>query len=177
MSRRCRTVALLRHKPHGVMAVFGPYNFPGHLPNGHIIPALIAGNTNVFKPSELTPATAEMTVQLWQQAGIPDGAINLLQGGKPPARRCWKIVISTACCSPAARRPVSTSIATGGQPEKMLALEMGGNNALIVADAADIDAALHVIIQSAFISAGQRCTCARRLIARGEQGMRCCSGW
>lgn len=66
----------------------------------------------------------------------------------------------------------------GGQPEKMLALEMGGNNALIVADAADIDAALHVIIQSAFISAGQRCTCARRLIVpRGEQGMRCCSGW
>lgn len=104
--------ALLRHKPHGVMAVFGPYNFPGHLPNGHIIPALIAGNTIVFKPSELTPATAEMTVQLWQQAGIPDGAINLLQGGKPPAVRCWKIVISTACCSPAARRPVSTSIAT-----------------------------------------------------------------
>ncbi len=55
------------------MAVFGPYNFPGHLPNGHIIPALIAGNTIVFKPSELTPATAEMTVQLWQQAGIPTG--------------------------------------------------------------------------------------------------------
>ena len=67
------------------MAVFGPYNFPGHLPNGHIIPALIAGNTIVFKPSELTPATAEMTVQLWQQAGIPDGAINLLQGGKATA--------------------------------------------------------------------------------------------
>lgn len=63
--------ALLRHKPHGVMAVFGPYNFPGHLPNGHIIPALIAGNTIVFKPSELTPATAEMTVQLWQPGGHP----------------------------------------------------------------------------------------------------------
>ncbi len=83
MSRRCRTVKrCCATKPHGVMAVFGPYNFPGHLPNGHIIPALIAGNTIVFKPSELTPATAEMTVQLWQQAGIPDGAINLLQGGK-----------------------------------------------------------------------------------------------
>ncbi|MCS5960983.1 aldehyde dehydrogenase family protein [Klebsiella pneumoniae subsp. pneumoniae] len=89
------------------------------------------------------------------------------------------MVISTACCSPAARRPVFTSIATSAASrEKMLALEMGGNNALIVADVADIDAALHVIIQSAFISAGQRCTCARRLIVpRGEQGMRCCSGW
>lgn len=87
--------ALLRHKPHGVMAVFGPYNFPGHLPNGHIIPALIAGNTVVFKPSELTPATAELTVKLWLQAGIPDGVINLIQGerdrpgvaGKPGYRR------------------------------------------------------------------------------------------
>lgn len=104
--------ALLRHKPHGVMAVFGPYNFPGHLPNGHIIPALIAGNTVVFKPSELTPATAELTVQLWLQAGIPDGVINLIQGGKRPARRCWKTGISTACCLPAALLPGSISIAT-----------------------------------------------------------------
>ena len=86
--------ALLRHKPHGVMAVFGPYNFPGHLPNGHIIPALIAGNTIVFKPSELTPATAEMTVQLWQQAGIPDGAINLLQGGKATGQALLVALIS-----------------------------------------------------------------------------------
>ena len=88
--------ALLRHKPHGVMAVFGPYNFPGHLPNGHIIPALIAGNTIVFKPSELTPATAEMTVQLWQQAGIPDGAINLLQGGKATGQALLVALISAA---------------------------------------------------------------------------------
>ncbi|WP_407575904.1 succinylglutamate-semialdehyde dehydrogenase [Raoultella terrigena] len=164
--------ALLRHRPHGVMAVFGPYNFPGHLPNGHIIPALIAGNTVVFKPSELTPATAELTVQLWQQAGIPAGVINLIQGGKETGQALLENrdidgVLFTGSAS------VGTHFHRylGGQPEKMLALEMGGNNALIVADAADIDAALHVIIQSAFISAGQRCTCARRLLVRhGEQG-------
>ena len=61
----------LRHRPLGVMAVFGPYNFPGHLPNGHIVPALLAGNTVVFKPSELTPKTAEVAMKLWQQAGLP----------------------------------------------------------------------------------------------------------
>lgn len=74
--------AVLRHRPHGVLAVFGPYNFPGHLPNGHIIPALLAGNTVVFKPSELTPMTAEKTIELWQKGGLPNGVINLVQGGK-----------------------------------------------------------------------------------------------
>ncbi|SPX53126.1 succinylglutamic semialdehyde dehydrogenase [Klebsiella pneumoniae] len=107
------------------MAVFGPYNFPGHLPNGHIIPALIAGNTIVFKPSELTPATAEMTVQLWQQAGIPDGAINLLRAEKPPARRCWKNRdIDGVLFTGSAAAGFHFHRYFGGQPEKMLALEM-----------------------------------------------------
>ncbi len=72
----------LAHRPHGVMAVFGPYNFPGHLPNGHIVPALIAGNTIVFKPSELTPAVAELMVKCWDDAGLPKGVINLVQGAR-----------------------------------------------------------------------------------------------
>ncbi|WP_075181641.1 succinylglutamate-semialdehyde dehydrogenase [Pantoea sp. 1.19] len=162
----------LRHRPHGVMAIFGPYNFPGHLPNGHIVPALLAGNTLVFKPSELTPATAEATVKLWLEAGLPAGVLNLVQGGRETGQAL-------------ARHPqidgllFTGSAATGfqlhhqfaGQPEKMLALEMGGNNALIVEDVADIDAAVHLTIQSAFISAGQRCTCARRLLVRrGSEG-------
>ncbi len=74
--------ATLRHRPHGVLAVFGPYNFPGHLPNGHIVPALLAGNTVVFKPSELTPRSGEAVVKLWQQAGLPAGVLNLVQGGR-----------------------------------------------------------------------------------------------
>ena len=61
----------VRHKPHGVLAVLGPYNFPAHLPNGHIVPALIAGNAIVFKPSEKTPATGQMLVDLYREAGIP----------------------------------------------------------------------------------------------------------
>ena len=71
---------MLRHRPHGVVAVFGPYNFPGHLPNGHIVPALLAGNCVIFKPSELTPRVAEETVMLWEAAGIPPGVLQLLQG-------------------------------------------------------------------------------------------------
>ncbi|UMX65243.1 aldehyde dehydrogenase family protein [Klebsiella pneumoniae] len=128
---------MLRYKPHGVMVIFGPYNFPGHLPSGHIIPALIARNIIMFKPSELTPATTEMTRSgtASSRPSIPGGAINLLRGGKASGQALLENrLIPAACCSPAARRPVSTSISYfGGQPErKMLALEMGGNNALIV---------------------------------------------
>lgn len=164
----------LHHRPHGVMAVFGPYNFPGHLPNGHIIPALLAGNTVVFKPSELTPATAQLTLECWQKAGLPDGVINLIQGGKETGQ--------ALLVQPSLAGVLFTgSAATGyhihrqfaGRPEVILALEMGGNNALIVEEPADIDAAVNITLQSAFISAGQRCTCARRLLVRrGQQGDR-----
>lgn len=159
--------SVLRHRPHGVLAVFGPYNFPGHLPNGHIVPALLAGNTLVFKPSELTPKTAEETVKLWQQAGLPDGVLNLVQGGRSTGE-------ALAASSQLDGLLFTGSAGTGyqlhrqlaGQPEKILALEMGGNNALIVEPVEDIDAAVNLTIQSAFISAGQRCTCARRLLVK-----------
>ncbi|PHM35748.1 succinylglutamate-semialdehyde dehydrogenase [Xenorhabdus innexi] len=164
--------AILQHRPHGVMAVFGPYNFPGHLPNGHIVPALIAGNTLVFKPSELTPVTAEKTMALWIKAGLPAGVLNLVQGGRETGGAlldCREIdgVLFTG----SATTGFHFHRLLAGQPEKMLALEMGGNNALIVDDYDDLDAAVYTIIQSAFISAGQRCTCARRLLVKqGEKG-------
>jgi hypothetical protein len=71
----------VRHKPHGVLAVLGPYNFPAHLPNGHIVPALIAGNAVVFKPSEKTPATGEFLVRCFHEAKVPEGVVRLLIGG------------------------------------------------------------------------------------------------
>lgn len=156
--------AFIRHRPHGVVAVFGPYNFPGHLPNGHIVPALIAGNTVVFKPSEQTPLVAEKVMQLWQQAGLPDGVLNLVQGlvetGKALAQSSQVDGLFFTGSSTTGKLLHEQF---GGQPGKILALEMGGNNPLLVKDVADVDAAVHDIVQSAFITSGQRCTCARRL--------------
>lgn len=164
--------SVLRHRPHGVVAVFGPYNFPGHLPNGHIVPALLAGNTVVFKPSELAPGVAELTLRLWHHAGIPDGVINLIQGEADTGRAL------------AAHKQIDGLFFTGsstvgkllheqfgGQPGKILALEMGGNNPFIVDSVNDTRAAVHHTLQSAFLSAGQRCTCARRLLVpTGKKG-------
>ncbi|MBD8161827.1 succinylglutamate-semialdehyde dehydrogenase [Erwinia persicina] len=162
----------LRHRPHGVMAVFGPYNFPGHLPNGHIVPALLAGNCVVFKPSELTPMTAELTVRLWQRAGLPDGVLNLVQGGRDTGQAlAQEPQVDGVLFTGSAATGYQLHRQLAGQPEKMLALEMGGNNPLIVEDPDDIEGAVHIAIQSAFISAGQRCTCARRmLVRRGAAG-------
>ncbi|MDF2777860.1 MAG: astD [Enterobacteriaceae bacterium] len=164
--------ATLRHRPHGVLAVFGPYNFPGHLPNGHIIPALLAGNTLVFKPSELTPHSGEAVVKLWEQAGLPAGVLNLVQGGRETGQALSGLPdLDGLLFTGSASTGYQLHRQLAGQPEKILALEMGGNNPLIVDDIADRDAAVHLTIQSAFITAGQRCTCARRLLVkRGAEG-------
>jgi succinylglutamic semialdehyde dehydrogenase len=164
--------AFIRHKPHGVVAVFGPYNFPGHLPNGHIVPALLAGNTVVFKPSDLTPMVAEHTLKLWEAAGLPSGVINLIQGevetGKALASHSD---IDGLFFTGSSRTGKLLHEQFAGHPGKILALEMGGNNPLIVKDAADVDAVVHDIVQSAFVTSGQRCTCARKLfIQNNAQG-------
>ena len=166
--------ASLHHASHGVLSVIGPFNFPLHLPNGHITPALLAGNTIVFKPSESTPMVAEYMMLLWVEAGIPEGVINLVHGGKD---------IVQALCKHRLNQGIlfTGSYKVGKQlnkimanfPEKILALELGGNNPIVVWSTRKINAAVDLIFESAFISSGQRCTCARRLIlpntANGKQ--------
>lgn len=164
---------ILRHRPLGVMAVFGPYNFPAHLPNGHMVPALLAGNSVVYKPSEQTPYTAAFIMQLWQQAGLPEGVINLVQGGAETGKALAQSAgIDGVLFTGSAGTGHLLHRQFAGQPEKMLALEMGGNNPLVVSEQyGDIKAAVYAIIQSAFLSSGQRCTCARRLyVPQGEKG-------
>src|SRR5947208_7122045 len=155
----------VRHKPHGVLAVLGPYNFPAHLPNGHIVPALIAGNAVVFKPSEKTPAVGEFLVRCFHEAKIPDGVVRLLIGGPDQGR--------ALASQPGIDGLLFTGSARAGQalhrqfaetPHKILALELGGNNPLAMWHAKDIAAAAVVAVQSAYLTAGQRCTAARRLI-------------
>ena len=159
----------VRHKPHGVLAVLGPYNFPAHLPNGHIVPALIAGNTVVFKPSEKTPATGEFLVQCFHEAGIPEGVVRLLIGGPDQGRAlAGQPGIDGLLFTGSARAGMALHKQFAETPQKMLALELGGNNPLVVWDAKDIEAAAMIAVQSAYLTAGQRCTAARRLIV--EEG-------
>lgn len=172
-TERCKDVtkdmqgfmSVTRHKPHGVVAVLGPFNFPGHLPNGHIIPALLAGNTIIFKPSELTPLLSIKIMECWHAADLPPGVINMVLGYSD----IGKLLV--------ANQNIDAVFFTGSYnvgheiakacvelPHRILALEMGGNNPLIVYKPRHLDAAVYLTIQSAYTTAGQRCTCARRLI-------------
>ena len=155
----------VRHKPHGVLAVLGPYNFPAHLPNGHIVPALIAGNAVVFKPSEKTPATGAYLVECFREAGVPEGVIRLLIGGPAEGKAlAAEPGIDGLLFTGSAGAGASLARQFAETPQKILALELGGNNPIVVWDTPDLPAAAAIIVQSAFLSAGQRCTAARRLI-------------
>ncbi|MDI1297007.1 MAG: succinylglutamate-semialdehyde dehydrogenase [bacterium] len=157
----------VRHKPHGVMAVLGPYNFPAHLPNGHIVPALLAGNAVIFKPSEKTPAVGEMLVKLYHEAGVPIDAVRLLLGGADTGKALAAHGdVSGVLFTGSAQTGLAINRQFANQPGKILALEMGGNNPIVVWDTPEINGAAVLVIQSAFMTSGQRCTAASRLIVR-----------
>ncbi len=163
-----------RHKPMGVLAVFGPFNFPGHLPNGHIIPALIAGNTIVFKPSELTPLVAELMIRYWDECRLPKGVLNLVQGDAETGKiLSEQKKLDGLLFTGSYKTGLHLAKLFAKHPEKILALEMGGNNPLIVGKVTDWKAAAYLTLQSAYLTSGQRCTCARRLILpTGQEGER-----
>ena len=156
-----------RFLPHGVFAVLGPFNFPASMPNSHIMPALLAGNAVVFKPSELTPRTGQLMAEMWAEAGLPAGLLCVAFGGRHVGEtlvhhRGHDGVLFIG--SHAAGLKILEALA--GQPDKLVALEMGGNSPLVVWDYDDLDAAVHTIVQSTFVTGGQRCTAARRLIVQ-----------
>lgn len=157
--------AALRHKPHGVMAVLGPYNFPAHLPNGHIVPALIAGNVVIFKPSEKTPAVGEFLVRCFHEANVPEGVVQCIHGGADTGKALvehW--MVDGVLFTGSARAGIAINRKLASDPGKIVALEMGGNNPIVMLDTPKLDDAVATIAQSAFTTAGQRCTAARRLI-------------
>ncbi|WP_413289608.1 succinylglutamate-semialdehyde dehydrogenase [Bdellovibrio sp. HCB337] len=156
---------VVRHRARGVMAVLGPFNFPAHLPNGHIVPALISGNTIVFKPSEQTPAVGQFMAQLIEKAEFPPGVFNLVQGDGESGRRL------------SANENVDGVLFTGSYDVglkikqetmshywKILALEMGGKNATVVWDDADMDKAIYETLIGSYLSTGQRCSGTSRII-------------
>jgi succinylglutamic semialdehyde dehydrogenase len=156
--------AILRHRPHGVAAVLGPYNFPGHLPNGHIVPALLAGDTVVFKPSEETPLAGQMMVEAFQAADLPKGVVNLVQGGRETGAALVDQPIDALLFTGSAAAGDVFRRKFAEKAHVILALELGGNNPLVVWGADDPQAVATHIVQSAFVTTGQRCSCARRLI-------------
>jgi succinylglutamic semialdehyde dehydrogenase len=162
--------AVLRHRPHGVMVVLGPFNFPGHLPNGHIVPALLAGDTVVFKPSEETPLAGQMLVEALEAAGVPAGVVNLVQGGRQTGQALLDQEIDGLLFTGSAQAGAFFRRYFADRPDVILALELGGNNPLVVWDAGDAEAVAALVVQSAFITTGQRCSCARRLIVRDDAG-------
>ena len=158
-----------RFRPHGVMAVIGPFNFPAHLPNGHIVPALLLGNTIVLKPSDKTPAVGQMMGELFHEAlasvGAPAGVVNVVQGGAAPSVRLTTHVgIDGVLFTGSWRVGRRILEANLDHPGRIIALEMGGNNPAIVMDDADLRQAVLECARAAFNTTGQRCTCTRRII-------------
>lgn len=159
--------AAVRHKPHGVMAVIGPFNFPAHVPCGHIIPALIAGNAVVFKPSEKTPATGEALIAALHRSGVPEDVVQCVIGG-PEEGKALVAHPGTdgVLFTGSAQVGIAINRKLAANPGKIVALEMGGNNPIVVTDTPKLADAAALIVQSAFATSGQRCTAARRLIVK-----------
>ncbi|MEM7667260.1 MAG: succinylglutamate-semialdehyde dehydrogenase [Pseudomonadota bacterium] len=157
--------AAVRHKPHGVMAVLGPYNFPAHLPNGHIVPALIAGNTVLFKPSEKTPAVGAKLVECFHRAGLKSDVLQVVIGGPDEGKELVAHPgVDGVLFTGSAHAGIAINRKLAANPGKIVALEMGGNNPIVVIDTPKASDAAALVVQSAFTTAGQRCTAARRLI-------------
>ena len=155
----------LRYKPHGVVGVLGAFNFPAHLSNGHIIPALLAGNTVVYKPSEHTPSVAELMLHFWDESGLPKGVLNCIQGHAQTAQYLLQENLQALFFTGSYHTGLSIHQYFSNRPEVLLALEMGGNNPLVIDNQLEnIPAAVYNTILSVFLTSGQRCTSARRLI-------------
>ena len=162
-------VSALRHKPHGVMAVIGPFNAPAQIPAGHIIPALIAGNVVVFKPSEKAPASGELLVQCFHKAGISAAVVQLVIGDAQTGQELIGLDgVDGVLFTGSAHSGIAINRKLATRPDKIFALEMGGNNPLVVWDTPLIADAALMVIQSAFTASGQRCTSARRMIVKAS---------
>ncbi len=154
----------IRYQPRGVFAVLGPFNFPAHLPNGHIVPALITGNCVVFKPSEFTPATAQLMAQCYQEAGVPEGVFNLVQGAGEVGRRLvTHKKIDGILFTGSYETGLKITESTVQDYWKIRALEMGGKNSTIVWNDTDLEKAVYESLVGVFLSTGQRCSCTSRL--------------
>lgn len=154
----------IRYRPKGPMVVLGPFNFPAHLPNGHFIPALLMGNTVVFKPSDKTPAVGQFMAEMFSRAELPRGVFNMVQGQAEIGKRLAKHNdINAVLFTGSYEVGLKIKRDTVDHYWKSLALEMGGKNAAIVWDDAEIEKTVYENVVGSFLSAGQRCSCTSRM--------------
>ena len=164
-----KTQGACRYRPLGVMAVIGPFNFPGHLPNGHIVPALVMGNTVVFKPSEKAPSVGQLMAECIQEAGFPSGVFNLIQGEREVGRRlCVHEGVDGVLFTGSYEVGTRIKQDTLQQHWKLLALEMGGKNSAIVWEDARLDETIYETLMGAFLTAGQRCSATSRILVHNK---------
>ena len=161
------TVAYTSRRPLGVVGIITPWNFPLAIPAWKIAPALICGNTLVFKPASATPMTAVALIKIFQDAGLPPGVLNLVTG---PGGSVGNTIVDhpdVNGVSFTGSTEIGTALYTRAtQTLKKVQAEMGGKNAVIVLEDADMDSALGGIVQGAFGSTGQRCTATSRVVVQ-----------
>ena len=151
--------------PIGVVGIITPWNFPMAIPTWKIFPALVSGNTVVFKPASDTPATATMLVRILEEAGLPTGVINIVHGGGGEVGNAIVEHTDVDALSFTGSTVVGKKLSeVGSRTLKRISLELGGKNAQIVMDDANLDLALDAVLWGAFGTTGQRCTATSRLI-------------
>lgn len=161
--------AAVRHKPHGLIAVITSYAMPAQIPAGHVVPALIAGNAVILKPSERAPACGELLMTLFNRAGIPHAVVQVLIGGPEEGQAlAMHEGVDGVLFTGSTQVGITLNRRLATTPRKVVALEMGGNNPIVLWDTPKIHDAALLIVQSAFAGAGQRCTAARRLIVKSS---------
>jgi aldehyde dehydrogenase (NAD+) len=159
----------MRRKPRGVTGCITPWNFPVAIPYWHMAIALVEGNTVVFKPAEQTPLCAQVIAEMFDDAGIPDGVFNMVQGfGDAGNAIVENDAVDTVIFTGSAEVGHLIQDTLGGVPGKRAACEMGGKNSVVITESADLDIAVHSAVMSSFKTTGQRCVSSERLIVHTD---------
>jgi len=161
--------AYMRRKPRGVVGCITPWNFPVAIPFWHMAVTLVEGNTVVWKPAEQTPWCGQVVAEMLDDAGVPAGVFNMVQGfGDTGAAIVDDERVSTVLFTGSAEVGHQISSQVGGEPGKIAACEMGGKNGIVITEHADLDIAVHSAIMSSFKTTGQRCVSSERLIVHTD---------
>ncbi|GAA0658872.1 aldehyde dehydrogenase family protein [Salarchaeum japonicum] len=161
--------AYMRRKPRGTVGCITPWNFPVAIPFWHMAVSLVEGNTVVWKPAEQTPWCGQIIAEMFEDAGIPDGVFNMVQGfGDAGARIVDDDGIDTVLFTGSAEVGHEIASKVGGEPGKLAACEMGGKNGIVITEKADLDVAVHSAVMSSFKTTGQRCVSSERLVVHED---------